>query len=302
LGRMRTSMRQSKFNLYHAVVVSLVLHGLFLITANKGWVFNPVRSVIAPDPEPIRFTLVETEPSPDANVKENAVLSDVDRVASSPEPVQREENATGTEGEVKHVTLAPPAPEQRPGKPFVPRPPARPAERAPSEEKAPEKVLSDDGSRAGARSPSRERLSLLESMYLQKPPERVIAEGPAPSPPVLGDRAGRFGPVQFDAKGFDFGPYARRMVEIVKRNWYAIMPWAARWGAQGKVRLRFVLKRDGSVSDLEVVSSSDSVPLDRAALGSINLSTPFMPLPSEFNGDEVGVTFTYYYNMPVDGD
>ena len=49
------------------------------------------------------------------------------------------------------------------------------------------------------------------------------------------------------------------------------------------------------------MSSSGDVALDRPAYGSITGSNPFPPLPKEFTGPYLGLRFSYYYNMEVEG-
>src|SRR5207302_10784943 len=70
---------------------------------------------------------------------------------------------------------------------------------------------------------------------------------------------------------------------------------------RGKVVLQFVIQPDGSVAGLQVMSSSGDVALDRRAYGSISGSNPFPPLPEEFTGPYLGLRFSYYYNMEVEG-
>jgi len=102
-----------------------------------------------------------------------------------------------------------------------------------------------------------------------------------------------------DTQGVDFGPYMKRVVEIVKHNWYTLMPPQVYPPIlkQGKVSLEFSLLKDGKVNGMKVQTSSDEVALDRAAWESITVSSPFPPLPKEFIGQNVGLRFYYYYNL-----
>lgn len=106
------------------------------------------------------------------------------------------------------------------------------------------------------------------------------------------------GSLSFDAADYEWGPYARKVYEIVNRNWKSVMPLAAQTpGVKGRVRLRFRIHADGRLSDLELVESSQRRALDQASLASIEMSDPLPPLPEDFHRDEVGVTFSYYYNL-----
>jgi outer membrane biosynthesis protein TonB len=102
-----------------------------------------------------------------------------------------------------------------------------------------------------------------------------------------------------DTMGVDFGPYMTRIVEIVRQNWYTLMPPSVYPPIlkQGKLSLEFVIMKDGSVQGLVRDTTSNDVALDRAAMASITASTPFPPLPKEFPGKLLGLRFYYFYNL-----
>jgi TonB family protein len=100
-----------------------------------------------------------------------------------------------------------------------------------------------------------------------------------------------------DTLGVDFGPYLARVVFVVRRNWYSMIPESARLGEKGRVGIVFEILKDGSVPQLRLVASSGSDPLDRAALASIHASIPFPPLPEEFTGQHLVLQFIFLYNL-----
>jgi TonB family protein len=100
-----------------------------------------------------------------------------------------------------------------------------------------------------------------------------------------------------DTKGVDFGPYLARVIYSVRRNWYSMIPVAAKLGQKGRVGIVFEILKDGSVPQLRLVASSGSDPLDRAAVGAINASNPFPPLPEEFTGEHLVLQFIFLYNL-----
>lgn len=106
-----------------------------------------------------------------------------------------------------------------------------------------------------------------------------------------------------DTMGVDFGPYLTRIVQVVKQNWYNLMPPSVYPPIlkQGKLSIEFVIEKDGKVSGMTLHTSSGDVALDRAAWGSITASNPFPPLPKEFPGQILGLRFLYFYN-PRPGD
>ncbi len=107
-----------------------------------------------------------------------------------------------------------------------------------------------------------------------------------------------------DTMGVDFGPYLTRITQIVRQNWYNLMPPSVYPPIlkQGKLSIEFVILKDGKTMGMVVHTSSGDVALDRAAWGSITASTPFPPLPKEFPGQILGLRFYYFYNLEVSND
>ncbi|MBZ5516013.1 MAG: TonB C-terminal domain-containing protein [Acidobacteriia bacterium] len=100
-----------------------------------------------------------------------------------------------------------------------------------------------------------------------------------------------------DTRGVDFGPYLARVVYNVRRNWYSMIPVAAKLGQKGRVGIIFEIVKDGSVPQLRLVASSGLDPLDRAAIGAIRAANPFPPLPPEFTGEHLVLQFIFLYNL-----
>jgi TonB family protein len=138
---------------------------------------------------------------------------------------------------------------------------------------------------------------------------RAAIQNPgSPGPVGPGDSADQFqniqpnfstsGPIILsDTRGVNFGPYLARVVYIVRRNWYSVIPESARLGKKGRVALVFEIVKDGSVPQLRLLASSGSQALDQAALASIRASNPFPPLPQQFTGQHLVLEFIYFYNM-----
>jgi len=98
-----------------------------------------------------------------------------------------------------------------------------------------------------------------------------------------------------DTKGVDFKPYLKQIQEVVRQNWYILIPESART-KKGKLAIEFAITTNGKVADMRLVASSGDVALDRPAWGSITNSNPFPPLPSEFTGSFLALRFRFSYN------
>jgi TonB family protein len=118
-----------------------------------------------------------------------------------------------------------------------------------------------------------------------------------------GSQGAGFGGVEIltDTQGVDFNDYIRRLLVIVKRNWYSVMPPSVQLGDTGKVGLQFKILANGGVPDDDPkrVFGSGKEPLDRAAVSSIRASNPFPPLPPGFKGPYIELRIDYYYNLPL---
>jgi TonB family protein len=105
---------------------------------------------------------------------------------------------------------------------------------------------------------------------------------------------GEFGPaIQFDTKGVEFGPWIRRFVAQIKRNW--LIPYAA-MSMKGHVVITFNVHKDGSITDLSVVGPCPIDAFNNAAYGALASSNPTMELPPEYPADQAFFTVTFYYN------
>ncbi len=101
--------------------------------------------------------------------------------------------------------------------------------------------------------------------------------------------------------GVDFTSYIQRLLEVVRRNWYAVMPESALLGDQGRVMLRFKIMTNGSMPTgypiLEMTSGKR--PLDRAAVAAITASNPFDPLPTAYTRPYIELRIMFLYNLPL---
>ncbi|MEO8216128.1 MAG: TonB family protein [Acidobacteriota bacterium] len=105
------------------------------------------------------------------------------------------------------------------------------------------------------------------------------------------------GPISFESQWYNWGDYADAMVRKIRRNWYANMPSLIRMGVKGVVTIRFTIQRDGSITDIIIIKSSDIPPFDFAAKKAIELSSPLQALPGDFPNATERVTAAFYYNL-----
>ena len=107
-----------------------------------------------------------------------------------------------------------------------------------------------------------------------------------------------FGPLQFDTKGVEFGPWIRRFISQVRRNWF--VPMAA-MTMRGRVVITFFVHRNGALTDVTVIRPSEIDSFNTAAVNALLASNPTTPLPPEYPDDKAFFTVTFYYNESPPG-
>ena len=105
------------------------------------------------------------------------------------------------------------------------------------------------------------------------------------------------GPLSFETQWYDWGEYAESMVGKIRVHWYEEMPMPLlQTGLKGVVTIRFTIHRDGTITDVTIITSSGIAPYDHAAKKSIELASPLKPLPADFPKETERVTAMFYYN------
>jgi TonB family protein len=99
--------------------------------------------------------------------------------------------------------------------------------------------------------------------------------------------------IQFDTKGVEFGPWIRRFVAQIRRNWF--VPQAA-MTLRGHVVITFYVHKDGRLTDLQIIRPSGVDGFNNSAFGALASSNPTYPLPPEYPDDRAFFTVTFYFN------
>jgi outer membrane biosynthesis protein TonB len=104
-----------------------------------------------------------------------------------------------------------------------------------------------------------------------------------------------------DMQGVDFGPYIRRILADIKRNWIPLIPEEARppLNKQGETLIRFTINADGSIAHMALDGSSQDTAIDRACWGGITGVGQFPPLPAAFKGPNLELRVDFYTNKPL---
>jgi TonB family protein len=100
--------------------------------------------------------------------------------------------------------------------------------------------------------------------------------------------------LRYDPHGADFTDWLNHLRREVHRNW--IVPEAARWGFRGRVTIRFVFARNGSLVTDEILEPSGTRSLDVAARDAVRAAR-LLPLPADYAPPEFDLVATFYYNV-----
>ncbi len=94
-----------------------------------------------------------------------------------------------------------------------------------------------------------------------------------------------------DVNGVDFNPYMNTMYRTIKKNWHPTENSGA-----GKVLISYKIKKDGTIIEPKIVSSTNTE-LNKFAVEAIEKSSPLQPLPKRCKRDLIEVSFTFNYNL-----
>ncbi len=218
---------------------------------------------------------------------EQAPASDADRRAQSPLPPREATNpAPRLDGTSPDPTEA--APVERAAGPEVPTPPAAPEPEATEARLLPPDPNGIPSRPAVERERTRPSGRLGEALRnLQRYVENQTFDNPQ------GGQRDPGATIQFDTKGVEFGPWLRRFVAQVKRNWF--VPQAA-YSFRGHVVMQFNIWKDGRITDISIIEPSSIDSFNVAAYNAIVSSNPVAPLPPEYPSEKAFFTVTFYYN------
>ena len=144
------------------------------------------------------------------------------------------------------------------------------------------------------------RLTFLRTTLAQERSRLAEAARPRAAPPPETEM---FKAIQFDTKGVEFGPWLRRFVAQVRRNWIAELyaspeAMAADGKKQAQVVATFSVHKDGSLTDVSIKEPSDVAVFNESTLRALLKSSPTLRLPPDYPDQSVSFTVTFSFNLP----
>ncbi len=289
----------SAINRRDGVALAIILHLLviiFFLLAPQYLPQSLQAEVVQPPPQPRQEppTFVFVQPRvemPALRESPRAEMSDLDRSARSPLKAPPLENPLPrAEGNSRERTEAAPEEKMRgEGPAQKPAPPAPPVVEQPS--------VADQRNA---------EMAMMQRPQMQPPPGGSLGDALRNLQKYVQNESfsnqkgqtQEFGPLQFDTKGVEFGPWIRRFISQVRRNWF--VPMAA-MTMRGRVVITFYVHRNGALTDVTVIRPSEIESFNTAAVNALLASNPTTALPPEYPDDKAHFTVTFYYNENPSG-
>ena len=103
---------------------------------------------------------------------------------------------------------------------------------------------------------------------------------------------GEAGTLKLQNPGFDYDFYLALIQSKIERNFRP--PPGVRAGTMATIG--FVILRDGTVSSITMVQSSNNLLIDQAAERAVRAAGKFPPLPPQYEQGELGINFEFVVN------
>jgi hypothetical protein len=267
------------------VLLSLVVHAMVvaLVVLAPGWIQRTgAQTLQAPD-ESVRFVLMSPRIETPAVAKPNVDHSDRDRRAAAPTAaaVPANELPASIGNTIERTVGAPP---EKPagGEPPVPTPTAS----APPVTDTATRYAAAEPPAATTKPPGSGLGQSIRNLQQYLSQQNYNNPQGAPVEPSAD--------IQFDSKGVEFGPWIRRFLLQLKRNWFAPMT-----SSRGCTTFQFYVHRDGRITDIKNVRLSTFEPFNTSANAALNRTSPTLPLPVEYPDDRILFTVTFIYNERI---
>ena len=104
----------------------------------------------------------------------------------------------------------------------------------------------------------------------------------------------------FEIPGFQHRGYMRMLKEKIESIW-RYPKEAARLGMSGDLYIKFSIKKDGKLGEIDLLRTSGYKDLDEAAMKALKDAEPFWPLPADWEKDDLEINghFIYVYGNAV---
>ncbi|OIO54184.1 MAG: hypothetical protein COX57_08615 [Alphaproteobacteria bacterium CG_4_10_14_0_2_um_filter_63_37] len=283
-----------------ALGISIVLHAILLL----------VKLHMDMPPEkarpPMEVSFLET---PQAKVEKKRLAPDAmhgmqNQEAFAPEVAKQAQSQTTVEQSPANQPIPlPRTPDTPPPQPALPSRPNTPRSRPLTEGEMPEpKVQGEQTDHPDDLAPRTQKTNPDQPPLMLFPDSGTLAQIDRENriARVIDEQHRRQDTVSINTREFKYASYFSKMKDKVEYVWQ--YPEAAqRQGLEGRLLIKFSIGRTGELVGVEVLRSSGSDVLDRAAIEALRKGAPYAPLPEEWELDQLNITATFEYIMQMFG-
>ena len=253
--------------------LGFLVSGLLHVAVVTAFSLSSEREIPAVD-EPRSLTLrlavfepVQSAPSPPLPIEENESQPEVSVLSPPPEPPEQTEKKQ-------------PPPEIQP-KPAVQR--AAPESKPVVKQASARKPVTKKPIKPRRENPQRKSKKPAQSPPVNRP-SVTLAAVPKPQP------------VRAEVDTQMKQHYLAALAAKINRNKYYPLS-SRRRGEEGKVVVRFVVQKNGELTELSIVESSGSRRLDAAALKTLRRVSPFRPIPETLGRDNWSISVPIAFSL-----
>lgn len=102
--------------------------------------------------------------------------------------------------------------------------------------------------------------------------------------------------ITFDTNELKYYSYMQRLKDRIEGIW-RYPPEAAEKGIYGDLYIRFTIKKNGRLGNIELLRTSGYRSLDEAAMKALRDAEPFWPLPDEWKKEDLIITGHFIYSL-----
>jgi periplasmic protein TonB len=113
---------------------------------------------------------------------------------------------------------------------------------------------------------------------------------------VTGSQKKKDDSITFDTSDYRYAGYMRKLKEKIESIW-VYPPEAAAKGLVGDLRIRFTIRKDGTLANVELERTSGNKMLDDAAMKALKDGEPYWPIPDSWGMDSYTVPGHFIYSM-----
>ncbi len=111
-----------------------------------------------------------------------------------------------------------------------------------------------------------------------------------------GSKAKKDDSMTFDTDDYRFTGYMKLLREKIESIWEYPLEEAAK-GHYGDLRIRFTIKKDGRLGEIDIVQHSGYPSLDKAAVKALKDGEPYWPLPDDWRMDSYTILGHFIYSL-----